>query len=365
MKCYHRLVALRAAGPDTRTGKQGSGRMEEIGTSRSSRRPTIVTLSQAAKVSPSTVTRALRGDTRISQKTRARILALAKEAGYTPNALARTLSSGRSGLYGIVLGSVENPIYNQILHHAARQAEGLGSRLLLLHAGAGEMEAKTAEALLQYQVDGCLISSANLSSHVAEICAANQVPLVMINRVARHHGSFVTCDNRRGGAELAAHLLQRDRRKFAIVGTSSATSTGQDRKAGFSETLKLAGVDVHLTLDGGSTYDGGFAAGQEIAALGGGDRPDAIFAVSDIMAMGVLDALRLRGVRVPDDIAVVGFDGLEATARPIYSLTTIRQPLEHMVRRAFEMLTARISQKDLPDELVSLNGQLIARNSSS
>lgn len=337
---------------------------EEAPPGRGPRRATIVTLSQAAGVAPSTVTRALRGDPRISGQTRARIVALAKAWSYTPNALARTLSSGRSGLYGIVLGAAENPIYTQILHEAAQEADRLGSRLLVLHAGSAEMEAKTAEALLQYQVDGCLISSAVLSSHVAEICATHQVPLVMVNRVARQHGCFVICDNRSGGAELAQLLVNRKHRRFAVVRTSTPSSTGLDRQEGFAETLSATGLQIMARLDGHSTYDGGFAAGQEIARLRGNDRPDAVFALSDIMAMGVLDALRLEGVRVPDDIAVVGFDGIAASARPIYDLTTIEQPLPLMLRRAFEMLTARATERNLPDELISLRGKLIERGSS-
>lgn len=328
------------------------------------RRTTVVTLSELAGVAPSTVTRALNGDQRISEATRKKILNLAREHGYTPNAQARTLSSGRSGLYGVVIGPATNPFYVSLLHEATTQARARGVRLLIIHAGAGPIEDSTADALLQYQVDGCIITSANLSSRAAEICARNNVPLVMVNRVALSHGCFVTCDNRSGGADAARVLLNGGARRFGIVHTSSTSSTAQEREEGFVDELDRAGMGLRHRLDGHSTYEGGFAAGHDFARMPPEDRPDAIFAVSDIMAMGLLDALRLARVTVPDDIAVVGFDGLAEAGRAIYDLTTIEQPLELMVRRAFEMLAARLGNHSLPDELISLRGRLILRGSS-
>jgi DNA-binding LacI/PurR family transcriptional regulator len=338
--------------------------MSEILTPPAPRRATVVTLSELAGVAPSTVTRALKGDTRISQKTRDLILGLANEHGYMPNALARTLSSGKSGLYGLVLGSAENPFYMELLHEATRQAEKLGFRLLIIHAGAGPIEDITAQALIQYQVDGCIISSAILSSRAAEICAQNNVPLVMVNRVALAHGCFVTCDNRAGGAEIARLMIARGRRRFGLVYTASSSSTSREREEGFVSELEQAGLKLTIRLDGHSNYDGGFAAGQEVAALPAQERPDAVFALSDIMAMGVLDGLRLASVNVPEDIAVAGFDGLASSARPIYDLTTIQQPLPLMIQRAFELLQARAVDPSLPDELIAMRGKLIVRGST-
>ncbi|RKK02803.1 LacI family DNA-binding transcriptional regulator [Pseudoroseomonas wenyumeiae] len=326
-------------------------------------RATIVTLSRMAGVAPSTISRALKGDTRISAETRARIAALAQELGYTPNALARTLSSGRSGLIGLVLGPSTHPIYTEILHEAVAQAGERGMRMLMIHAGAGPIEDKTAEALLQYKVDGCLITSAELSSRAAAVCAANGVPVVMVNRVAREHGSAVACDNLAGGAELATLLMARGHRRFGMVNTSNPTSTAVEREQGFVQHLEQAGHKLMLRLDGQSTYDGGYEAGRRIAALPPAERPDAIFAVSDIIAMGVLDALRLQGIQVPQDISVVGFDDIPAAARPIYDLTTVAQPLKTMVGRGLDLLSARMADPDLPDESVTLRGKLIIRGS--
>ncbi|MFC0281145.1 LacI family DNA-binding transcriptional regulator [Falsigemmobacter intermedius] len=337
---------------------------QEDGAAARPRRVTVVTLSKLAGVAPSTITRALKGDPRISPKTREKISALAKEYGYTPNALARTLSSGRSGLYGIVLGPESNPLYSHILHAAMDEAESIGCRLLMLHIGMEQMDEKTAEALLQYQVDGCLITSAAIGSRAADICRENNVPLVMVNRVAERHGSFVSCDNRAGAGLLAKHLLQTGRRKFAVIRPPQTSSTARDRENGFTEVLADAGIAGVMRLNYASGWDEGYAAGGVLAGMLEGEQPDAVFALSDILAMGVIDGLRAAGIRVPQDIAVVGFDGLPESQRPTYQLTTVEQPIRMMINRAFKLLEARTKDYFLPDEQVSLGGRLLIGKSS-
>ena len=327
-------------------------------------RVTVITLARRAGVSPSTVSRALKRDPRISAETRQRIEALAMEAGYMPSAMARTLSGGRSGLVGLVLGPNSNPFYAELLQEAVTQAAERGVRLLLLHAGAGALEDRTAEALLHYQVDGCLITSAELSSRAAVICADHKVPVVMVNRVPELHASAVTCDNYGGGQALATLLLDAGHTRCAIVRGTMTASTSHERERGFAGRLAERGGEAGLRMDGHSTYEGGFAAGRVIAEMPAARRPHAVFAVADIMAMGVMDAFRIAGIRVPDDISVVGFDGIAAGAWPAYGLTTVRQPIVAMVRRGLDLLAARLGGGNVPDEAVSLRGEMVVRRSA-
>ncbi|MBS7789440.1 LacI family DNA-binding transcriptional regulator [Roseococcus sp. SDR] len=332
---------------------------------RSSRpRTTIVTLSQQAGVSASTVSRALKGDPRISLSVRERIARLAVDAGYMPNALARTLSSGRSGLLGLVLGPSSNPFYAMLLEEVVAQSAERGLRFLILHAGSGPIEDRTTEALLQYQMDGCLITSADMSSRAAEICAANGVPVVMINRVPRLHASSVSCDNAEGGASIAQHLLESGHRRAAVIHTGGASSNGIDRERGFIERFVTAGGCITSTFDGRSVYEGGHAAGYEIAAMAPERRPDCVFAVSDVIAMGVVDALRKAGLTVPTDISVAGFDSIPEAARAAYDITSFEQPIVAMVRRGLDLLVDRIAEPALPDEAIILRGRLIPRGST-
>jgi DNA-binding LacI/PurR family transcriptional regulator len=327
-------------------------------------RATVASLARRAGVAASTVSRALRDDPRISPEVRARIAALAAEVGYTPNALARTLVSGRSGLIGLVLGPMDNPFYAEMMQQIVSQAAARGWRLLLLHAGAGPIEDATAAALLQYRVDGCLITSAELSSRAASICAANRVPLVMVNRVAREHGSAVSCDNLAAGEVLAELLLEAGHRRLAVITGNPGTSTGLERSEGFVRRVVAAGLPAPLLLPGGASHSAGYAAGQAMAALPAGERPDAVMGVSDILAMGAMDALREAGLSVPGDVSVVGIDGIAAAGRAPYRLTTVAQPLEAMIARGLDMLLARIGGAQLPEEVVLLRGSLIRRASA-
>ncbi|WP_431285625.1 LacI family DNA-binding transcriptional regulator [Humitalea sp. 24SJ18S-53] len=327
-------------------------------------RPTLTTLSLAAGVSPSTVSRALKGDPRISVETRRRIADLARKVGYMPDAVARTLSGGRSGLIGLVLGDVANPFYPELLQEIVGQAAGRGLRLLLLHVGNGPIEDSTAEALVEYRVDGALITSAVLSSHAAAICTARGVPVVMINRVPRLHASAVSCDNAEGGRQVAAFLASTGHRHIAVIRGAQGTSTSSDRERGFLEALTEEGAMVGPVFEGGSTYEGGFAAATAMAAIPSASRPTAVFAINDVMAMGAMDAFRLAGVDVPGAMTVVGFDDVAAAARPPYRLTTVAQPIKAMVDRGLGLLLARMAQPDLPDEVLLLRGNLIRRDSA-
>jgi len=327
-------------------------------------RVTVVTIARQAGVASSTVSRALNGDPRISAATRARIAAIAVELGYMPDALARTLSGGRSGLIGLVLGPVENPFYVALLQEVVAQAAARGLRLLILHLGAGAAEEETMRALRQYRVDGCLVTSAQLSSDIADLCGQRGVPVVMLNRVTRLRASSVSCDNLEGAAEMARFLMGEGHRRFALVGTDTISSTALEREQGFIQTLAAAGLQPVRLSGGTSSWAGGFAAGERIAALPSDELPEAVFAVSDIMALGVIDGLRRHGLRVPEDISVAGFDDIAESARPTYALTTISQPLVPMVQRGLDLLLARMQDPALPDEVTLLRGTLTLRAST-
>jgi DNA-binding LacI/PurR family transcriptional regulator len=327
-------------------------------------RTTIVTLARSAGVSASTVSRALKGDPSISPAMRARIAALAIETGYMPNIMARTLSSGRSGLIGLVLGPATNPFYAMLLEELVREAAARQQRFMIIHAGPGAIEDSTAEALLHYRVDGCLVTSADLSSRAADICARNAVPLVMINRIPRRHASAVSCDNAEGGRTIAQFLRAGGHRRAAILHSGPGSSNGIERERGFTDAFADDQARIVARFDARSVYDGGHAAGEAIAAMPRRERPDCLFAVSDIIAMGAMDALRAKGLRVPDDISVLGFDCIPDGARPHYAITTFRQPVQAMVRRGLELLAARIGAPELPDESVLLRGEIVIRDSA-
>lgn len=313
-------------------------------------------------MSPSTVSRALKGDKRISEKTRAAITAIAREVGYFPHANARSLVTRRSGLIGFVMGDVHNPFYPEMLERLVRLAEKRALRLMVLHIGREPLHESTIEALLQYQMDGCILSSAEFTSRAAEICQRYRLPLVTMNRVPRVHSCAVSCNNEAGGRLLVELLIAAGLRRVALVAGTPNASTSVDREAGAVTALARHGLAPFARLPGHSTYEGGLAAAEELASRP--EMPDAVYAINDIMAFGVMDGLRKRGIRVPEDVSVVGFDDIRAASWPTYDLTTVMQPVDAMIERALDFLEDRMQHPEAPGEEAYIMGELKVRGSS-
>jgi len=336
---------------------QNPDELSEMG----ARRPTVTTISRRAGVAASTVSRALKGDPRIAKKTRAEILEIAKEVGYMPYASARAMVTGQSGLIGFVTGGTDNPFYSEMLEVLVSRAGRRRRRVMVLHAGTEPLEESTVETLVQYQMDGCIITSAELSSRAADICHRFRVPVVMMNRVPLIHSSAVSCNNYGGSELLIELLLAAGHKKIAIVGGTQNTSTSLDRQRGAADALARRGLEPVVQVDGQSNYMGGLKATALIIAES--HRPDAIYAVNDIMAMGVVDALGAHGIRVPDDVSVIGFDDIRSASWPRYSLTTVAQPIDAMVDRSLDLLEARIAENETPAEAIHIAGKLRLRRS--
>jgi DNA-binding LacI/PurR family transcriptional regulator len=319
------------------------------------------TISERVGVSTSTVSRALNGHSRISTKTRASVLAVALEQGYTPNAMARSLVTRRSRVVGLVIGEVDNPFYPELLTRLHFHLSARELRPMLLHIGSGPMEKETAQTLLQYQLDGCLIASATLHSRVEETCRRYGVPVIMINRVAQIHSCGVSCNNLAGGRLAAEFMVDAGHRRIALIAGRAKTSISEDRAAGFVAALAERELTLAARKEGGSTYLGGFAAARDLIASS--VQLDAVFAVNDIMAMGVIDAMREVGLRVPQDVSVMGFDDIQAASWPLYDLTTVAQPVDAMIRRALDLLVDRIEDPARVGEDVFIHGELRRRRS--
>lgn len=327
------------------------------------RRPTASMISKLAGVAPSTVSRALKDDPSISAATRKRIAALADSLGYRPNAIARSLITRRSNVVALILGEMTNPFYSEQLEVLLRLLGERDIQLMLFHAPAGHDVAEIIPMVLQYQLDACIIASVTLSSKASEILALNQLPTVMINRVQdRRHGCAVLCDNVGCGAAVAHFLASRGARRAAFIAGTPEASTSRERESGFLAGLAEEGLELALRLDGEYTMEGGFRAGLALADAA--PRPDAVFCANDIMALGVLDALRERGVAVPGEIQVVGFDDIRAAAWPPYALTTVAQPMSVLLERAVDLITTRIKYPELLPEAVYVAGAIRERSTT-
>jgi LacI family transcriptional regulator len=321
---------------------------------------TSVDVARAVGMSQATVSRALNGGT-VSEATRERVLAVANELGYRMNHVARGLVTRRTGLIGVVVSNILNPFYPEFIEAVAGALEVSGARMLLQNAGGPGAEEVALEVLLGQRVDGILITAATDESRGVRDLAASGFPVVLAHRTLDLAVDTVESDNLAGAAAAADLLHRRGHRRVGMLAGDPGTSTARQRGAGFTRRAAGLGLEVRAA-------DAGFATGPALdaaaALLRAADRPTAVFCHNDTIALAVLNVARELGLRVPEDIAVIGFDDTAAAGWPIVSLTTVRQPIPRMATRAVELLTERIAAPDLAPRHEVLPVELVERSST-
>jgi DNA-binding LacI/PurR family transcriptional regulator len=315
------------------------------------RGPTIRDVAQHAGVSVATVSRVINDSPLVLEPTRARVQASVDELGYRLNATARNLSIGRAMAVGVVVPFFTAPSVIERLRGVVERL-GRGERreydLMLYDVEAPEQrEGALRDLARRDRVAGLLIISLAVTDAEVDALERGGLPAVLVDathpRLPR-----VVIDNVSGGEIAAQHLLARGHRRIGFIGDQPANAYGftssEDRRRGFRDALLAAGVPPDPQLDryGPHGRDEAGALADELLALS--DPPTAIFAASDLQAIGVLKAAERRGVRVPRELAVIGFDDVDLAE--IVGLTTIRQPLRQGGARAADLLLSAIEQRD-------------------
>ncbi|NUU38223.1 LacI family DNA-binding transcriptional regulator [Pseudomonas sp. C2B4] len=328
-------------------------------------RVTARDLAQRIGVATSTVTRAFDANSRISAKLRERILAIADESGYRPSAIARSLNQRKTGIVALVVGDMANPFYPALLEEFSLKLRQTGRQLLLFVVPPGGDADEMMPHLLQYQVDAIVVTAARLSSHMAELCARQGVAVVFMNRRVEDPTVWsVFCNNQHMAAEVANYLVGQQRRACAFVSGDPGISTSADRLCGFEQGLAMHGQRLMACVQGGYTYEGGREAAARLFSAG---QPaiDAVFCANDVMALGVLSHLRMNTtLRIPEDVAVVGFDNIRAAAWPENDLTTVHQPVSQMIDCAIDLLGEGRPDTSVIQALHELPGRLVIRSSA-
>ncbi len=344
---------------------------------------TSVDVARLAQVSQSAVSRSFTPGASVSQATRARVLDAALKLGYRPNAHARSLITGRSRIIGLVLSYLENLFYPMALQRLAERLQRDGYHVLLFVNQNPNADELVTE-ILQYHVDGIVLAATTLSSALARNCADADIPVVLFNRVMADGGarstqsvSSVRGDNVAGGRAVAEFLVAGGHRRIAYIAGNEESSTNLERERGFREGLAAAGLHIWARASG--DYD--FVRARQAALTLFApppqpshpahpaqqlQRPDAVFVASDHMAFAVMDALRFDlGLRVPQDVSVVGFDNVPQADWGAYRLTTFEQPLEPMIEATVGLLQERLRAEGAgPARNVVVPGALIVRGSA-
>ena len=303
-----------------------------------------------AGVSQSAVSRAFSENGKVSAATRARILEAARELGYQPNLLARSLITGRTNMVAVLASQTTGRYYPEVVQYLADALDRGGKKMLLFFTdGRIERVDEVLNEVSRFQVDG-IITSTQFAPDRRELIRGLKTPMVLFNRQdPMDEFKSVTCDQNRGAAALTSALLNAGRRRIAILGGSPDNYVARHRLYGSIDALGSAHVG---TVDGDFSYECGIARARELWAL----QPDAIMCMNDSMAMGVMDGLSDLGVQTPTDVWVTGFDGTASGRLKRYDLTTLIQPLDDMVSLTCSALDALMNGAECTSQV--LQGQL-------
>ncbi|WP_326609330.1 LacI family transcriptional regulator [Streptomyces scopuliridis] len=338
--------------------------MSRTGSNGRRKPPTIHDVAREAGVSRGTVSRVLNGGHYVSPAAEEAVNAAIRKTGYVVNRHARSLITGRSDSVAFLLTEpqerfFEDPNFNVLLRGCTQALADHDIPLLLMIAGTKDERRRITRYITAGHVDGVLLVSSHSGDPVAEQLRAARVPLVACGKPLGQSSrvSYVAADDRDGAREMVRHLVRSGRRRIATVTGPLDTPGGTERLAGYRDVLAEAGIEADERLV--ATGDYSRASGESSAAelLRRTPDMDAVFVASDLMAQGVLSALRDAGRRVPDDVAVGGFDDSPAALDTRPALTTIRQPWDRISSEMVRVLLAQIGGEDtstviLPTELV-------------
>lgn len=326
---------------------------------------TSMDVARRAGVSQSAVSRVFTPGASASKATVEKVRKAAQDLGYRPNSLARAMVSGKSRIIGLVVAYLQNQFYPDALERLSAKLQEQGYHVLVFLAAntKGEVE-DVIEEILDYQVDGIIAASVAMSSELSDRCQAIGVPMVLFNRSQNGSSiSAVTSDNVSGGRKIAEFLLAGGHQRIGYIAGWEGASTQRDREEGFTQALAKVGMKIHSRAVG--NFQSSEAHDAALGMFSGTDRPDAVFVANDHMAIAVMDALRFElGLRVPEDVSVVGYDDVPAAAWPAYNLTTVRQPAQQMVDETVDILLAQIDREHMMPRNVEIDGPLILRGSA-
>ena len=326
-------------------------------------------IGRMAGVSRATVSRVVNGEQNVRPEVRERVEDVIRRTGYTPNAAARSLVSKRSGVIGLVIPSrvhnlFEDPYFAQLIQGVTLASNQAGTTLsLFLFQTEAEERALYPRVVESGFRDGVIITATRIGDPLVGRMTSRGIPLVMIGRPDVDHVSYVDVDNPMGAAMAARHLVDIGRQRIGLIGAPTNTTTGRDRLDGFLTGLADRGraFDTELRADGDFSEPSGYEAMRTLLDRG----VDAVFAASDTMAFGALRAIRERDLEIPDDVAIVGFDGFTASQHSLPPLTTIRQPVAATATHAVEVLSCLIAgEVSVPTSAV-LSVELVVRASTS
>jgi len=330
------------------------------------KRPTINDIARRVGLSKASVSRALNGKQDVDPETRKRVLKVATQLGYVASASARALSNGRSNCLGLLVPTLTWPWILEVLRGVAEEIERSGYSLILYTTSGGEDSEREfmSQVVPAGAVDGlALVIPLGMLEYIERL-AKGGLPIVVVDDRGHYPDlPTVATTNIEGGRSATRHLIDKGRRRIAMLNGPHDFGCNRDRLEGYKSALQKAGLqfDPKLVVDSDFKETGGASAMTTLLAAD--PNLDGVFVANDVMAFGAMRALRNAGRRVPDDVAVVGFDDIPASAMTHPPLTTVRQPLYEMGRTAASMVMAAVRGESITKR-IELPTSLVVRESS-
>lgn len=329
----------------------------------------IEEIAHLSGVSRSTVSRVLNGDPNVKETTRTRVAEVIERMNYRPNVVARRLASGRTHVLGLVIPRAistlfADPYFPGLIQGVATACNARDHSVMLWLAEPEQERRTIGQIANNGLLDGVIVASSLVDDPLLQTLTESGIPFILIGRhPSNPNVSYVDVDNLNSAREAVAYLLRLGYRRVATIAGPHNMLVGVDRRAGYESALRERGivVDPTLIIESDFTEAGGHMAALRLVPL----QPEAIFAASDTMAVGVIRALREAGLRVPEDIAVMGFDDMPFAARTEPPLTTIRQPIPRTGQVAAETLMEMIEERSLRPRRIILPTELVIRASCS
>lgn len=334
-----------------------------------SRTASIKDVANQAQVAVGTVSNVLNNPDRVSERTRDRVLKAIDELGFVRNDAARQLRAGHSRTIGVVVLDVGNPFFTALVRAAEDAAAANGSAVLLGDSGHdANRESQYIDLFQEQRVQGLLISPVGDVADRLEALRQRGIPTVLVDRLAdENRFSSVSVDDDAGGYLAARHLLDLGRRRLAFVGGPLSIRQVGDRLLGARRAVaEVQGGTLEVLDSDGQSVLAGRAVGNSLVERSAGEMPDGIFCANDLLALGVMQSLTmLNNVRIPDDVALIGYDDIDFAVSAVVPLSSIQQPTEAIGRTAIELLSEELDAQHPQHRAVVFKPELVVRQSTA
>jgi LacI family transcriptional regulator len=327
---------------------------------------TLEDIARLSEVSRSTVSRVINGEVNVKDETRKKVQQVINSYNFQPNLAARGLASGRTNVIGVVIPASVSLIFTDpyfpLLLQGVSSVCNLHDFSVMLWLAEPEYERRMIARILHNGlVDGVLVASIPMNDPIVESLIQSKMPFILVGRHPNADLNFLDVDNLQSGRKATMHLVRLGYKRIATITGRQDQVAGYDRHQGYLKALQDSDCPVRpeLVAEGDFTESSGYNAMRRLLKY----NPDAVFIASDTMAYGAMRALREANLRIPEDVAIVGFDDIPLSSKTVPPLTTVRQPVTQMGSKAVEILINNIESGNKTTQQVILDTELVVRES--